>query len=214
MKNPAKKKSVDDQAIISAYEDEYKKINFFNKTLEEYGIYMLMGEIGGANVHEAIRYIIEANINPECNWDFITLIINSDGGYVSDGFALIDIMLGSSIPIRTVGIGMIASMGLLIFLTGEKGTRTMTPNSMILSHQYAGGFYGKEHELVAAQVEQDNLSEIMMRHYKKTTGLSQAKIREVLLPPHDVWLKAVEAKKYGICDIVKDVNSNKIKRGK
>lgn len=193
------------------YEEDYRKSGPIGRTLEDCGIYMLTGEINGFTVSGAMRYILEANINPECQWDFITLIINSEGGFVTDGFALIDIMFGSFIPIRTVGIGLIASMGLQIFLAGEKGTRTMTPNSMILSHQYAGGTYGKEHELIAAQTEQDNLTEIVMRHYKRTTGLTEAKIRDILLPPHDVWLTAKDAKKHGICDLVKDLKPKLVK---
>lgn len=181
------------------------------RTLSESGIYFLNGEINSGTIGDVVRYILEANIDPECSWEYITLVINSPGGYVTDGFALIDIIFGSRIPIRTVGLGMIASMGLQIFLAGEKGSRTLTPNCMILSHQYAGGTWGKEHELVAAQVEQDILSEIVLRHYKRTTGLSAAKIRELLLPPQDVWLTAKEAKKHGICDVVKDLKPKPIK---
>ena len=72
-------------------------------------------------------------------------------------FALIDIMKGSRIPIHTVGLGVIASCGLLLFITGEKGKRTLTPNTSILSHQYSWGSYGKEHELFA-QVKEFELS--------------------------------------------------------
>jgi len=181
------------------------------RTLSATGIYFLNGEINSGSVGDAISYILEANIDQECTWEYITLIINSPGGYVTDGFALIDVIFGSRIPIRTVGLGMVASMGLQIFLAGEKGSRTLTPNCMILSHQYAGGSWGKEHELVAAQVEQDILSEIVMRHYKRTTGLSAAKVRELLLPPQDVWLTARQAKKYGICDLVKDLKPKSLK---
>lgn len=181
------------------------------RTLTESGIYFLNGEINSGSVGDAIRYILEANIDQDCTWKYITLIINSPGGYVTDGFALIDVIFGSRIPIKTVGLGMIASMGLQVFLAGEKGSRTLTPNCMILSHQYAGGSWGKEHELVAAQVEQDILSEIVMRHYKRTTNLSAAKVRELLLPPQDVWLTARQAKKYGICDTVKDLKPKILK---
>jgi ATP-dependent protease ClpP protease subunit len=45
----------------------------------------------------------------------------------------------------------------------------------------------------------------MIAHYRKCTGLTEAKIREVLLPPQDVWLSSVEAKKLGLCDDVKDL---------
>ena len=197
------------------YDDEYKKPECFSRSLEDGGIFFLNGEINSYSIGSAIRFILEANINNGDNkWEYITFLVNSPGGFVTDGFALIDIMLGSYIPIKTVGIGLIASMGLQIFLAGEKGSRMMTPNSMILSHQYAGGTYGKEHELIAAQTEQNNLTEIVMRHYKRTTGLSDSKIREILLPPHDVWLTAKEAQKYGICDIVKDVKPKLPKRRK
>lgn len=181
------------------------KISAPNKTLNDHGVYFFNDDVDDLSVGEAIEFILEANLDPGCHWDHITMLINSRGGYCTDGFALIDIMMGSSIPIRTIGIGMIASMGLQIFLTGEKGYRTLTPNCMILSHQYAGGAWGKEHELVAAQDEFDQLSEIVLRHYKRTTGLSLEEIREHLLPPHDVWLSAKKAKALGICDNVKDI---------
>ena len=76
---------------------------------------------------------------------------------------------------------------------------------MILSHQYAGGSWGKEHELVAAQDEFDSLTEMVLRHYKRTTGLSLDDIRTHLLPPTDVWLTAKKAKALGVCDHVKDI---------
>ena len=68
---------------------------------------------------------------------------------MTDGFALIDIIHGSRLPIWTVGIGMLASMGLMIFMAGEKGHRVLTPNTLILSHQWSGVDSGKEHELVS-----------------------------------------------------------------
>jgi len=179
--------------------------------LMENGVFFLNGDIDSDSVGSAIEFILEANLNPLCKWNYITMIINSPGGYVTDGFALIDIMFGSKIPIKTVGIGMIASMGLQVFLAGEKGTRTLTPNCMILSHQYAGGAYGKEHELVAAQTEQSILSDNVIRHYKRTTGLTVTEIRKYLLPPQDVWLTASDAKKHGICDVIKDLKPKLLK---
>ena len=175
------------------------------KSLDDHGVFLFSGTVDDITCDDAIKFILEANLDKECKWDHITMLINSPGGYCSDGFALIDIMFGSRIPIHTIGIGMIASMGLQIFLSGKKGTRTLTPNCMILSHQYTGGAYGKEHELIASHKEYGILSEIVMRHYKRTTGLSVEDIKQYLLPPEDMWLTAKEAKKYGICDIVKDL---------
>lgn len=175
------------------------------KSLDDHGVFLFSGDVDDITCDDAIKFILEANLDKDCKWDHMTMLINSPGGYCSDGFALIDVMFGSSIPIHTIGLGMIASMGLQIFLSGKKGTRTLTPNCMILSHQYTGGTFGKEHELIASQKEFGILSEIVMRHYKRTTGLSVEEIKQYLLPPEDMWLTAKEAKKYGICDIVKDL---------
>jgi ATP-dependent Clp protease protease subunit len=114
-------------------------------------------------------------------------------------------MKGSHIPIRTIGLGQIASAGLLMFIAGEKGRRILTPNTSILSHQYTWGAFGKEHELFAQVKEFDLTTKRLITHYKKCTGLDENTIRDKLLPPQDIWLSAPEAKKLGLCDIVKDL---------
>ena len=180
--------------------------------LSDHGVYFLNDSITNDSVGPLINYIIEANLDPKCNWDNITLIINSGGGGVQDGFALIDTIFGSRIPVRTVGLGLIASMGLGIFLAGEKGHRVLTPNTMVMSHQYSWGDIGKEHELVAGQKKYKMASDQILRHYIRTTGLSEKKIRKKLLPPEDVWLTAHEAKDLGICDTIKDVQPHHLKK--
>lgn len=185
--------------------DDALKTRKVETKLSDHGVFFLNNDISSESVGEAINFILEANLDPKCNWDHITLIINSGGGTLQDGFALIDTMFGSHIPVRTLGLGRIASMGLGIFLAGEKGTRTLTPNTIVMSHQYSWGDIGKEHELVAGQKKYEIVSEQIIRHYKRTTNLSEKKIRKKLLPPEDVWLDANEAKDLGICDVVKDV---------
>lgn len=170
------------------------------RTMEDEGVFLLSGEIHDDSVADAIEWILESNMSG--GHQHLTLIINSPGGDVYSGFALIDTMSGSVIPVHTVGLGCIASMGLLIFLAGRKGHRTLTPNTTIMSHQWWGASFGKEHELISNQKHHDQLSKMIIRHYKKHTGLSEKKIRDNLLPPSDVWLTADEAKDLGICDRV------------
>jgi ATP-dependent Clp protease protease subunit len=147
-----------------------------------------------------IQAIIEKNLMPNSQRpNELTLVINSPGGQVHSAFALIDTMKGSAIPVKTVGLGMIASCGLLTFMSGTKGRRVLTPNTSILSHQYSWGSGGKEHELFA-RVREFELSTERMINYKKCTGLSEKKVRDVLLPPEDRWLSAKEAVRYGIAD--------------
>lgn len=170
-----------------------------------HSFYLLMDEISLNTTKQAIEWIFECNFAEE-RPELLNLIINSPGGDLNAGFAMIDTMRGSAIPIRTIGLGQIASAGLMIFIAGEKGKRILTPNTSILSHQYSWGAFGKEHELFATVKEFDLTTKKMISHYKKCTGLGESKIREILLPPQDIWLSPVEAKKLGLCDEVKDLN--------
>ena len=165
------------------------------------GLYLLMDVITAESCKDAIEFILKQNAEKK-KQKRLQFMICSPGGDVPSCFALIDIMKGSRIPIHTVGLGVIASCGLLLFITGEKGKRTLTPNTSILSHQYTWGNYGKVHELFAQIKEFELSTERMINHYKKCTGLTEEQIREHLLPPEDRWLSAKEAKKLGICDKV------------
>ena len=166
------------------------------------GIYMFISDVTMESMGPVIEWILSANLRPNKPKE-LTLGICSRGGDLNACFALVDIIKGSKIPIRTVGLGMIASCGLLLFISGAKGTRTLTPNTAILSHQYTWGKYGKEHELFAANKEMELTSKRITEHYKRCTGLSEKDIKKHLMPPHDVWLSAKEAKKLGVCDNIK-----------
>jgi len=166
------------------------------------GFKTFMGDVTQETMKPLIDWIIAENYNKEKKKKELTLGICSPGGDLNACFALIDVMKGSKIPIRTIGMGMIASCGLLMFISGEKGRRVLTPNTSILSHQFSWGSFGKEHELFAAVKEFDLTTRRMIDHYKKCTGLSEEDIRKYLLPPQDVWLSAKEAKKLGLCDSI------------
>ena len=173
-------------------------------SVEECGIYLLMDEISDSTCKDAISFIISKNLTKPYP-KYLQLVLNSGGGDLQAAFALIDTMKGSAIPVRTVGLGCVASAAVLIFISGEKGHRVLTPNTSILSHQFSWGTYGKEHELFATVREYELTTKRMINHYKKCTGLNEKKIREFLLPAQDVWLEAREAKKLGLCDSVKTV---------
>lgn len=171
----------------------------------KHSFYLLMEDISLATSKTVVEWIFEANFADE-RPELLNLIICSPGGDLNAAFAVIDTMRDSAIPVRTIGLGQIASAGLMIFIAGEKGQRILTPNTSILSHQYTWGAFGKEHELFATVKEFDLTTKKMISHYKKCTGLTEAKIREILLPPQDIWLSPLEAKKIGICDEVKELS--------
>lgn len=174
--------------------------------LEDHNIHLFMDDFDSKSVKPVIEFIMQKNLLPSSKRPkFLTLMINSPGGDLNAAFALIDVMKGSTIPVRTVGIGQIASCGLLTFMSGAKGYRVVTPNTSILSHQYSWGSYGKEHELFARVKEFELTSDRLIQHYKKCTGLDEKTIKKVLLPAEDVWLTAEQAVDYGIADEVKEI---------
>lgn len=172
-------------------------------TLEENNYYIFNTDFNPSSTSDAIRFIIERNLM-EKHPNQIKMIINSYGGEVPSMFALVDTMKGSKVPIYTYGLGTIASCGLMTFIAGEKGKRFLTRNTSILSHQFSWLSMGKEHELIASNKQVQIISNNILLHYKKCTGLSDKQIKEYLLPAHDVWLSAKEAVKLGIADEIID----------
>ena len=176
------------------------------KSLRDHGTYLFMTDFNNESIAPVIEFILEKNLLPATRRpEFLTLIICSPGGEMPSAFALIDIMNGSSIPIHTLGIGQISSCGILTFMSGKKGHRILTPNTSILSHQWSWGAFGKSHELLAVTREFELTDEKMLALYKRCTKLDEKTIKKILLPPHDVWLTAQDAVKYGIADKIKKV---------
>ena len=87
--------------------------------LYQSGIHLLMDDITADSCKDAIEFILKQNIEKK-KQKRLQFLICSNGGEVPSCFALIDVMRGSSIPIHTVGLGVIASCGLLLFIAGEK----------------------------------------------------------------------------------------------
>ena len=176
-----------------------------SRLLQEAGMYVFMDEVSDETVKPIIEWILVENHVVKKKKKELLLMICSEGGSVEDAFALIDVMKASSIPIKTVGLGCVASSGLLIFLAGMKGRRMLTPNTSILSHQYSNYHEGKHHELFAIAKEHTLIQERMLKHYRVSTGLSEDVILNKLLPPTDVYLSADEALALGLCDFVTDL---------
>lgn len=188
-----------------AQEKETQTTPSHSDVLQEQGIYVFMDEVSSETVKPVVEWILAENHSPKRKKKELLLMICSNGGSIEDAFALVDIMKSSTIPIKTVGLGSIASSGLLIFLAGTQGRRIITPNTSILSHQYSWGNEGKHHELWAVQKEYNLMIERMMRHYRMSTGLSDEVIKNKLLPATDVYLSAEEALELGICDYISDL---------
>jgi len=172
--------------------------------LKDYGIIYLSGGIEGGTAESVCKEIIEYNVKAEVNQ--IQMVINSPGGSCPAGFSIIDIMEWSRIPIYTTGIGMIASMALLIFMTGEKGRRVITPRTSILSHRYYALSIGNHSQLIAGRKEQDLEHERILQHYLAYSNIKdRAELERHLLRDVDTWLTPEEAIQYGLADRIEPV---------
>lgn len=171
---------------------------------EESNYYLFMDDVTQESCRACIEWILTCNFQPERPKQ-LTLLICSQGGDLLSCFALIDVIRGSSIPIATIGIGGVASAGTFLLMSGKKGMRFLTPNTSVMSHQFAAGSGGKEHELFAIVKEFHLTAERIVNHYKMCTGLSEKVIRKKLLPSEDVYLTAEEALELGIVDEIKSL---------
>lgn len=184
------------------------------EALQDSGIYVFMDEVTSDTVKPVIEWILYENyISPNRKKELL-LMICSEGGDLSSTFALIDTIKSSQIPIKTVGLGLIASCGLLIFISGAPGRRVLTPNTSILSHQFSAGSEGKSHELFATVREFQLTNKRILDHYKLCTGLEESIINEKLLPAQDVWLDHDDALRLNLCDDISIFNQSETKETK
>lgn len=135
----------------------------------------------------------------------IKFYINTLGGTVTAGLAIYDTMQYVKPDIRTICVGLAASMGAVLLAAGEKGKRQALPNSEILLHQVMGGTEGQavEIEITAKQIIKikNKINQILAKH----TGQSLKKIERDT--DRDFYLTPQEAKEYGLIDeILKSKN--------
>ncbi|MFX3616547.1 MAG: ATP-dependent Clp endopeptidase proteolytic subunit ClpP [Sporolactobacillus sp.] len=128
----------------------------------------------------------------------ISIYVNSPGGSVSAGFAILDTMNFIKPDIQTICIGMAASMASIILTSGAKGKRLSLPNGEILIHQPLGGAQGQASDI-----------EITARHILKTKKKLNTILSETTGQPYeqiekdtdrDNFMTAEQAKEYGLVD--------------
>jgi ATP-dependent Clp protease protease subunit len=159
-------------------------------------IIFLSGPIsdGMANAIVAQLLFLEMD-NPNAD---ISLYINSPGGSVTAGMAIYDTMQYIKAPVRTVCVGMAASMGAFLLMAGEKGKRMALPNSEVMIHQPSGGAEGQATDVTIR-------AEWLLKTKKKMTDMmADMTGQSIERVAHDIerdyFMSAKEALDYGIID--------------
>ena len=134
----------------------------------------------------------------------INFYINSPGGSVTDGLAIVDTMNYIKCPVSTICVGMAASMGSVLLASGEKGKRFATPNSEILIHQplISGGLSGQTTEIKIHADHMVRTREKLNKLLSDRTGQSIEQIEKDTERDH--YMTAQEALKYGLIDGILD----------
>jgi ATP-dependent Clp protease protease subunit len=157
----------------------------------------------GTPINDDVANIVIAQLlflaadNPERD---INLYINSPGGSVSAGMAIYDTMQFLEAPIRTICMGLAASMGAFLLAAGTKGKRSALPHSRIMIHQPSGGAQGTaaDIEIQAREILylRSKMNELMAKHTGRPTEQIERDI------DRDRFMSAEEAQAYGIIDHV------------
>ena len=128
----------------------------------------------------------------------ICMYINSPGGYLSEMYAIYDVMSYIKPDIVTVGYGTCASAASFLLAAGTKGKRYALPNSNIMIHELSSGVSGKYHEIINETEHIKSQYDKMAKDYVKFTGQSLSKIQKDM--KIDYYMSPEEAKKYGLID--------------
>ena len=130
----------------------------------------------------------------------ITLYVNSPGGVVTAGLAIIDTMNNIKNDVSTVCVGVAASMGALILSAGKKGKRYALPNAEVMIHQPLGGAEGQASDIEISAKHILKTRETLNKMLSKNTGQPLSKIEKDV--DRNFFMTADEAKGYGIVDKV------------
>lgn len=157
----------------------------------------------GAPIDDTVANIIQAQLlflemnDPERD---IQIYLNSPGGSVSAGLGIYDTMQLVAPDVSTICTGMAASMAAVLLTAGAKGKRSALPHSRVMIHQPMGGVQGQasDIEITAREIlkYKQELYEILSNH----SGQSIEKI--TMDADRDYWMRADEAKEYGLIDEV------------
>lgn len=169
-------------------------------------IIMLSGEVNDQMANSIIAQLLF--LDAQDNTKDIYMYINSPGGVITSGMAIVDTMNFIKSPVSTIATGMAASMASIILAEGEKGKRFALPHATILIHQPLGGAQGQATEIQIAAEEILKTRKMINELLAKDSGQDIETIKRDTERDH--YMTAQEAKDYGLIDdIMVNQNSDK-----
>ncbi|MFV4946947.1 ATP-dependent Clp protease proteolytic subunit [Lactobacillus delbrueckii] len=167
-------------------------------------IIMLSGEVNDQMANSIIAQLLF--LDAQDNTKDIYMYINSPGGVIISGMAIVDTMNFIKSPVSTIATGMAASMASIILAEGERGKRFALPHATVLIHQPLGGAQGQATEIQIAAEEILKTRKMINEILAKDSGQDIETIKRDTERDH--YMTAQEAKDYGLIDDIM-VNQNK-----
>ena len=181
--------------VIEKSNQGERSYDIYSRLLED-RIIMLCGEITDDVASSIVAQLLFLAANdPEKD---ISLYINSPGGSISAGMAIVDTMNLIKPDVSTICVGMAASMGAFILAHGAKGKRCALPHSEVMIHQPLGGIQGQATDMEITTKHIIRIKERMNEMLSCATGKPLDQIK--LDTERDNYMFASEAKEYGIID--------------
>ena len=159
-------------------------------------IVMVGGEIepNMANSIVAQLLFLESE-NPNAD---ISMYINSPGGDVSAGWAIMDTMQYIKSPVSTIGMGLVASMASVLLAAGEKGKRFALPNAEIMIHQPLSGVKGQVTDMEIELQESVRVKKTLIKQMSEFTGRKEKELFDAM--ERNNWMTPDKAKEFGLID--------------
>lgn len=183
--------------VVEKTDNGERAYDIYSRLLKD-RIVFVGGEVedGMANAIVAQLLFLQA-ADPEKE---ISMYINSPGGSVTAGLAILDTMRMIKCPVATYCVGQAASMGAILLAAGEKGRRHALPHSRIMIHQPWGGAQGKASDIEITAREILRLKDILNGVLAESSGKMLDDVARDT--DRDYFMSAEDAKNWGIVDRV------------
>jgi len=185
------------RSVIEERPTRFAEIDVFSRLIMDRIIFL------GMQVEENIANIITAQLlfleSVDSKKD-IMMYVNSPGGSVYAGLGMYDTMQFIGPDVSTICTGMAASMGAVLLTAGAPGKRSALPHARVMIHQPSGGMQGKSTDMEITLKQMQELRKDLYNILSKHSGKSYEDIEKD--SERDYWMRATEAKEYGLIDEV------------
>lgn len=172
-----------------------RAFDLYSRLLDD-NIIMLDGDVTDESASLCVAQLLYLSAKDDAK--DINMYINSPGGSVSAGLAIIDTMNLIPNDVNTIATGLAASMGAMILLSGTKGKRNALPHAEVMIHQPLGGAQGQATDIAIRANHILRTRETLYSMMSDATGKDIDEIAEAC--ERDNFLTAEEARDFGLID--------------